>query len=107
MFVGQLHVQLEQLAFHVLGGIGQALGVDRVGVAGVGLGAGDLHVVAVALGPVGQGIEAVIIGTAVHRAGVGLFMAVAAVAVLDHGAGVATFLQQVRGVLGLHVHGAA
>ena len=107
LLVGQLHVELEQLAFQVLGGVGLALGVDRVFIARVGNGAGQLHVVAVALGPVGQGIETMIVGTAIHRRGVGLLMVVAAVAVLDHGAGVAPVLQQVRGVLGFGVHGAA
>ena len=100
-------VDLEQFAVHILGRIGQALGVDRVLVVFVGQPRGDFHVVTVTLGQVGQRVETTIVGAAIHRAAVDLFVVVAGVTVLEHRAAVAAIFEQVRCILGDHVHGAA
>ncbi|MNJ29697.1 hypothetical protein D3C77_242720 [compost metagenome] len=107
VLVGQVQVELEQRTVQVQGAVGQALGVDRVIVVRVGQGTGQFHVVAVTLGQVDQGIHAAIIGTAEQCRTVDLLVVVAGVTVLEHGAAVAAFLQQVRGILGGHVDAAA
>jgi len=107
VLIGEVRVDLEQLAVHILGGVGQALGVDRVLVVLVGQLGGHLHVAAVALGQVGQGVEPAIVGAAIHGAAVDLFVVVAGITVLEHRAAVAAVLEQVRGILGGHVHRAA
>ena len=104
VFFVEVQVDLEQLRVQVLGGIGQALGVDRVVVVRVGHAACQLHVVAVALGVIHQRIGAAIVGTPVHGAAVHLLMVVAAVAVLEHAASVFAVFEQVRGIFGDHAH---
>ena len=104
VFVIEVQIELEQLSVQVLGGIGQALGVNRVDIAGVGHFARQLHIVAVALGVVKQGVGAAIFGATVDSAAVDLLMVIAAVAVLEHGAGVLALFEQVGRILGFHVH---
>lgn len=107
MFFGEMSVDLEQFAVHILGAVGQALGVDRVLVVLVGQLGGDLHVAAVTLGEVGEGVETTVIGAAIHGAAVDLFVVVAGVTVLEHCAAVAAVLEQVRCIFGGHVDRAA
>lgn len=104
MFIGEVRIDLEQLAVHILGRIGQALGVDRVTVVLIGQLGGHLHVVTVAFCQVGQRVETAIVGAAIHGAAVDLFVVVAGITVLEHRTAVATVLEQIRGILGGHVH---
>lgn len=84
-----------------------ALGIDRIVLRRQRQVVGQLHVAPVAAVEVDQGIDAAVLAAAEHGAGIDLLLVVGVVAVLEHGADVAVFAQQVRGVLGLHVHGAA
>jgi hypothetical protein len=89
------------------GTVGQALRVDRPAAGRIGQAIGHLQVAAVAFGEIHQAIDAAILGAAEQGRAVDLLMVVAGVAILDHGAAVATILQQVAGILGFHVDAAA
>ncbi len=107
VLLGGVQVELEQAGLLVLGAVGQALGVDRVVGGRQRQVVGQLHVAAVATVEIEQGIDAAVFAATEHGAGVDLLLVVGVIAVLEHGADVAAFAQQVRRVLGLHVHGAA
>ena len=106
VLVSKVDVGLEQRAVQVQGAVGHALGVDRPLVGRVGQAVGHLQVAAIALGVIDQAVDASVIGTAEQCRAVDLLVIVAGIAVLEHGAAVAAFLQQVAGILGFHVDAA-